>query len=182
MKYLLIILIMLVNFCLYAQNKPYKENSQNTTKKIVQETKKNDLYSRLKKESTLKNNENALSLEFPVFKLIVSFVLLFGVLGGVIYALKRWGKRFTGLENNATIKVVSRSHLDGKNYLVVVRVYEEEMLLGVGNNGINLLSRFSPIGEDEIEANNNDGNNSVFDTELKNVLSNPVVSEDIKGS
>jgi flagellar biogenesis protein FliO len=35
----------------------------------------------------------------------------------------------------------------------MVRVYEDELLLGVGQDGINLLSRFNPIdNEDELVA------------------------------
>ncbi len=180
MKYLLITLLAFTNFIAYAQIK----TPVTTTKKIVQVDKKAKRPLTLSEKLKLKktNKEDVLTLDFPIFRLIVSFTLLFGVLGGVFYGLKKWGKRFTGLENSATIKVISRAHLDGKNYLAVVRVYEEEMLLGVGGNGINLISRFSPIGEGEIEANNPDNNNSIFDTELKSLITPGVVSEEIKGN
>ena len=122
----------------------------------------------------------AISSSLPFGQLLFAFGFLFIIMGAVLYAIQKWGRKFTGLENEATIKIIARNHIDTKNSLVVARVYEEEVLLGVGANGITLLSRFSPIGEDEIEANNNDNNDSIFDSELKSaIIKDSVSSEEL---
>ncbi len=200
MKKKMLIIVSVLSFALFAQEKEnenlqaleksvesFNENEEQIPKdKSKTEEYKNlksnrnmgEYYDNKKAELQEKGSDDALSADLPFGQLIFAFGFLFIIMGGVLYAIKRWGKKFTGLENEATIKIIARNHIDTKNSLVVARVYEEEVLLGVGANGITLLSRFSPIGEDEIEANNNDNNNSIFDSELKSAIKNDSVSSE----
>ncbi len=200
MKKKMLIIVSVLSFALFAQEKEnenlqaleksvesFNENEEQIPKdKSKTEEYKNlksnrnmgEYYDNKKAELQEKGSDDALSADLPFGQLIFAFGFLFIIMGGVLYAIKRWGKKFTGLENEATIKIIARNHIDTKNSLVVARVYEEEVLLGVGANGITLLSRFSPIGEDEIEANNNDNNDSIFDSELKSAIKNDSVSSE----
>jgi len=127
-----------------------------------------------------KTGDDVADINIPIVKLVFAMVIMFSVMGGVFYLIKRFGRQYIGIDNAANIKILSRASLDTKNYVAVIRVYEEEMLIGVGNNGISLLSRFSPIGEDEIEANNSDNKDSIFDLEIKSQIDKSILSEDIK--
>ncbi len=202
MKKNILIIVSVLSFALFAQNdkevvteKPQIEEHKvlNTDKQVVAEKlqieepkvlktdkKKGDWYDNKKAELDKKGSDDVMSDNLPYGQLIFAFGFLFIIMGAVLYAIKKWGRKFTGLENEATIKIIARNHIDTKNSLVVARVYEEEVLLGVGANGITLLSRFSPIGEDEIEANNNDNKDSIFDSELKTAIkTNSVSSEEL---
>ncbi len=182
MKKILLIIFSISCFALLAQdvNEVLDDNSKESINISIDSKKEVNTKKMFGPGMKLENNEDSMSLGIPLFRLTMAFGVLFILMGLIIFAIKRWGSKFSGLENEATIKVIARTHIDTKNSLIVARVYEEEVLLGIGPNGINLLSRFSPIGEGEIEANNNDDNNSVFDSEYKNAMkNNSVSSEDL---
>ncbi len=80
-----------------------------------------------------------------LLRFAVSIVIMIAVLGGFYFFMKKFGRRIGGNTNPGTIKVIAKQYIDNKNYLVLVKVYEEEVLLGVSGNGINMLSKFAPI-------------------------------------
>ncbi len=181
MKKNILIIVSVLSFALFAQNNEQivEDNSKiEESKTLNSDRKMGAFYNNKKAELQEKGTDDVISSNLPFGQLIFAFGFLFLIMGAVLYAIKKWGRKFTGIENEATIKIIARNHIDTKNSLIVARVYEEEILIGVGANGITLLSRFSPIGEDEIEANNNDNNDSIFDSELKNAIKKDSVSSE----
>ncbi len=62
------------------------------------------------------------------------------VLLGASFALKRWGHRFTKGSDKAWIHVVERRYLGPKHSLLLVRVAEETLLLGLSPQGLSFLA------------------------------------------
>jgi len=93
----------------------------------------------------LESTDSMMSLGIPIWRILLAIVMLGGLMWLFFFGLKRFGRRFSGDEKSLSIRIVSRQGLDAKNSLVMVRVYEEDLLLGVGPNGVNLLSRFMSI-------------------------------------
>jgi len=88
-----------------------------------------------------------------MWKLSFSSLLVLLLLVGFLYILKRLTAKYAGIKNDDVIRVVSRVQVDTKNSLMMVRVYEDELLVSVGHNGIQLLSRFNQIeNEDDLIA------------------------------
>lgn len=85
------------------------------------------------------------STSAALLRFAVSIVIMIAVLGGFYLFMKKFGRKIGGNTNPGTIRVIAKQYIDNKNYLVLVKVYEEEVLLGVGGNGINMLSKFAPI-------------------------------------
>jgi flagellar biogenesis protein FliO len=97
------------------------------------------------------SGQSLLGSEWLKFLLATLFVI--GLLLLFLYFLKQLSMKYGGLKSDDIIRVISKVHVDQKNSLIMVRVYEDELLLGVGQDGINLLSRFNPIdNEDELVA------------------------------
>lgn len=88
-----------------------------------------------------------------MWKLSLSCFLVLSLLVGFLYILKKFTAKYAGIKNDDVIRVVSRVPVDTKNSLMMVRVYEDELLVSVGQNGIQLLSRFNQIeNEDDLIA------------------------------
>jgi len=88
-----------------------------------------------------------------MWKLSFSSLLVLLLLVGFLYILKKLTAKYAGIKNDDVIRVVSRVQVDTKNSLMMVRVYEDELLVSVGHNGIQLLSRFNQIeNEDDLIA------------------------------
>lgn len=100
--------------------------------------------------------KEVMSLGISPYKMLMALIIMAGVLGGFFYFLKKIGHRFTGSDTGSGLKVKSRLQLDTKNAVVLVKVYEEELVLGVGSNGVNLLSKLAPINYEDEEENDVD--------------------------
>jgi len=88
-----------------------------------------------------------------MWKLALSTLLVLSLLVGFLYVLKKFGAKYAGIKTDDIIRVTSKVQVDSKNSLMMLRVYEDELLVGVGDNGITLLSRFNQIeNEDELIA------------------------------
>lgn len=132
-----------------------------------------------------KPDAGIMSLGISPWRAVLALGFMAFLLGAFFYLLKKFGRRFTGTEVSA-MKVKSRLQLDGKNALVIVKAYEEEVLLGIGTNGISLITRFAPIENAELEDEDTDENKDVekndkpkkgFNISLRKAL---VDSEEIK--
>jgi len=106
-----------------------------------------------------KGDDKITSMGVSPVKFIVALLVVGGLMGAVLYVVKKAGRRYTGAGTSG-LTIKSRLQVDNKNSVVLVRVYEQEILLGVGTNGINLISKLSPIDdldgdqEDPAVANN----------------------------
>lgn len=132
-----------------------------------------------------KSEGGIMSLGISPWRAVLALGFMAFLLGAFFYLLRKFGKKFTGTEVSA-MKVKSRLQLDGKNALVIVKAYEEEVLLGVGTNGINLITRFAPIenaepDEEDTDENKdaakNDNPKKSFNISLRKAI---VASEEIK--
>ncbi|MCM8534735.1 MAG: flagellar biosynthetic protein FliO [Lentisphaeraceae bacterium] len=133
-----------------AETKAVLEES--TTEESTKEKpkKKNQLFgSDIHKKSlgltdTKKSNSGEVML-----KTCLSLAAVIGLILLIFYAIKKINNKvYVGNKNNP-LRVFSRMPLDNKNYLTLVRAYEEEFLLSVGPNGTTVVARYAIIGDDD---------------------------------
>lgn len=105
-----------------------------------------------------KDGEEINSMGISPWRGLLGLTLIAALLGVFFYFLKRLGRKFTGTDAGA-MTVKSRLQLDSKNSIVIVKAYDEEFLIGVGSNGVNLISRFMPIDSPEMEDEESEDNN-----------------------
>ena len=84
-----------------------------------------------------------------MLKTCLSLAAVIGLIVLIFYILKKVnGRIYTNGKNNP-MRVFSRLPLDNKNYLTLVRVYEEEFLLSVGPNGSTVVARYALIDQEK---------------------------------
>ncbi len=88
-------------------------------------------------------------VKLPILRFVVSLTVVIGLLAVFMIFLQKINRRYQGTSGHA-IRVISRTHLDNKNYLALVSVHKDEYLVGVGANGISVLARTEP---DDISGN-----------------------------
>ena len=79
-------------------------------------------------------------LLLPMLKVFGGLALVLGLVL-LLYGLSRKGFRFLPGPRAGTIQVVEMRGLGPKKSVCLVKVRDEEFLLGVGPSGVNLLSR-----------------------------------------
>lgn len=84
-----------------------------------------------------------------MLKTCLSLAAVIGLILLIFYAIKKINNKvYVGNKNNP-LRVFSRMPLDNKNYLTLVRAYEEEFLLSVGPNGTTVVARYAIIGDED---------------------------------
>jgi len=106
------------------------------------------------KEHRAKVEEAPSKIESTENILLKTCLALAGVIGLILLIfsiLKKVNGRLnnSGIEN--PLRVKNKLMIDSKNYLALVRVYEEELLVSVGPNGTNLLTRYALVEKDDAE-------------------------------
>ena len=81
-----------------------------------------------------------MDLTLQALKTFGALAVVIAVLFGAAFALKRWGHRFAGSSEKALIHVLERRYLGPKHSLLLVRVAEETMLLGLSPQGLSFLA------------------------------------------
>ena len=122
-------------------------------------------------KSDFLNRGDKPAVEFPLARMIVGALTVFGLLVVAVVLLKKYGGKLGvgNLSNIITIK--ARQQLDQKNSLVVAKVFEDEYVLGVGQNGVTLLAKLMPIQNSEIVGGESDQfNNEPFETQLNEMI------------
>lgn len=115
---------------------------------------------------------------------LVALILLLMV-AGMIYILKRFGKNIIPGGGAQIITLKSRVQLDQKNSVALLRVYDQEFVVGSGPQGITLLAKLLPIDGVESELEEPPGNidedkvRKSFEEEF-NLVASKVESEEIK--
>ncbi len=84
-----------------------------------------------------------------VITMIRNLALLLVLMAGGFYALKRWGGRWLNRPGaDAWIEILAQRSLGPKHYLMVVKVREQLLLVGVSPGGMHFLSHIAGGGED----------------------------------
>jgi flagellar biogenesis protein FliO len=124
-------------------NEPVKE----INKEPIKQTK---LFGSKEHKSSLGITENKNKESGDVMlKTCLSLAAVIGLIVLIFYILKKVnGRIYTNGKNNP-MRVFSRLPLDNKNYLTLVRVYEEEFLLSVGPNGSTVVARYALIDQEK---------------------------------
>ncbi len=86
------------------------------------------------------------SMDFGVqiLRVFGGLLVVLAILGGAVLALKKFGPYVQRPNVGGTLEVLSRHHLDPRNALLVVRVYEHHFLVGVSPQGLHMLSPLDP--------------------------------------
>ncbi|UDQ96626.1 flagellar biosynthetic protein FliO [Lentisphaerota bacterium WC36G] len=153
-------------------NKPFGPKLSNKQKETVAKIKSNDTETTNnnkkvivapKKISQEKAKEPISSPDLPISQAVVAILIIFGFIGAVYVIIRKYGSKM-GIGNfaNNIITVKARQQLDAKNAVSVIKVYEDEYVVGVGINGITLLSKLTPITESELFST--DQGDNVFTT------------------
>lgn len=205
---LLLLMIASISFCYAQTDTdapqdtptPVQTETLKTTQKVIPEKKlAKDVSDRIRKlykqraqmnadKGTMSDTERAqgkakakqefLEIGFPMWRLFFTLVILAGLIIGCMYGVKYFTKRFGAIESDAKINVLTKLQIDPKNYLLLVRVYEQEMLLGVGNERISLLSKFHSISNSELDDEFDDHDTPVVKND--SLTDSPDVILDIK--
>lgn len=91
-----------------------------------------------------------MDITLQLIKILGAVTLVLTLLWGATYALKRWGGMVKG-SDKSWIHVLERRYLGPKHSLLLVRVAEETVLLGLSPQGISFLTsldvqRAAPAG------------------------------------
>ena len=165
-----------------------KQLSLKTAPQDKDNVKKHD--SNAKKSVKIEKKEPLSSPQIPLAQTISGILVVFGFIVVIVIIMKKYGKKL-GIGNfaNNIITVKARQQLDAKNSVSVIKVYEDEYVLGVGANGVTLLSKLTPIGESELFDNgetlendaelqslglndNQETNNAPFVSQLQSFIGN----------
>ena len=101
-----------------------------------------------RKSLNLGNDKKAVTSGL-LLKTCLSLAAVIGIIMIIFSLLKKYNSKFLNTGKDNPIRVCNRAVIDGKNYLTLVRVHEEELLLAVGPNGTNLIARYALIEKEE---------------------------------
>jgi flagellar protein FliO/FliZ len=85
-------------------------------------------------------------------RLIITLGVLFTVLGGAVFALKRWTAKAGSKSTNTRIQILTQHHLGPKKSLAIIQVAGESILIGITDHSITMLKSLALI-DDEIPEN-----------------------------
>ena len=121
---------------------PTKEEIDKTASRPLFGSEKHRKSLNYNKEKT--GNNNGLML-----KTCLALAAVVGLILIMFKLLKKVNSKYINTGEENPMRVCNRTVLDTKNYLTLVRVYEEELLLSVGPNGTNLVARYALIDKEE---------------------------------
>ncbi|MDD3118019.1 MAG: flagellar biosynthetic protein FliO [Victivallales bacterium] len=84
-------------------------------------------------------------LDIAPWRMWLVLAILGGMVGGMIYIMRKYGKGILPKSNATVITVKSKVQLDARNSVSVLRIYDEEYVIGAGSGGLTLLARLLPI-------------------------------------
>lgn len=81
-------------------------------------------------------------MDFPlqILKTVGALVLVLGLLWAATFALRRWGRPLLKGSDKGWIHILERRYLGPKHSLLLVRVADETLLLGVSPQGLTYLT------------------------------------------
>ena len=133
--------------------------------------------------------ESAIGLDVAQWRVWAVMLIILLMLAGMFYVLKKFGKGILPSSNAQIITVKSKIQLDARNSVSVLRIYDEEYVIGAGSNGVNLLAKLLPIDgveselEDYIPPEGEIDKSKItaeFEKEFGKLIESEIQSEDIK--
>lgn len=94
--------------------------------------------------------EGVNSLGIAAWRMWALLVVLAGMLAGLFYILRKYGRGVMPGGSAEIMSVKAKIQLDARNSVTVLKIYEEEFVVGAGTEGVRLLARLMPI--DGVEA------------------------------
>jgi flagellar protein FliO/FliZ len=83
-------------------------------------------------------------LFFSVLKMFIGMIIIIGLML-LVYAMNRKGIGFFKKDRTGRINIVEMRHIGGRKMLCMVEVKGRKLLLGLGNDRIDLLYDFSDL-------------------------------------
>ena len=178
----IICLFTILSLNCFAANTPEKtsENQQTEIKqKWSAESKKiiDQFNSKKKKTNSATKINKKQNNELSLSRIIVGVITVAGIFIVLLVILKKYGKKFGVANYSNIIKIKARQQIDTKNAIIVAKIYEDEYILGSGNNGVSLIAKLMPIENSEL-LNDPDNlaeyNNQPFEEQLRNLAEQSV--------
>lgn len=91
---------------------------------------------------------NSGSTGLEVFRVLFSLVLVLGGMIGAYIWLKRRGGIMPG-SNERRMRVIERLSVDTRRSILLIKVDDEEILVGVGNDTVTPIKTLKPRTDDE---------------------------------
>ncbi len=106
-----------------------------------------------------------------IINVIIPLVVMFGLLYGVLWLVKRYTMPFSGKQiQSVKINVLSTQAIMPKKYLSVVKVQGKILLLGVSDHSVNLIKELDSVDlEAELPLEGNLIKNNFTDILKKNL-------------
>ena len=121
------------------------------------------------------------STENILLKTCLALAAVIGVILILFSIVKKVNGRIGNTGTDNPLRIKNKMMIDSKNYLALVRVYEEEILISVGPNGTSMLAKYALVDKEEAEGTDFE---SVLNSEGKSVVpispENHVNSIDLK--
>ena len=133
--------------------KKITEIPTNSSRKLDTKDYKKDRLGRLIKKDVIKVKVDTSAI---FWKTCLSLALIIGLILAAFLVLKKVKLRLYHNTSDNPLRINHKITLDNKNYLALVRAYEEEYLISVGPQGTTLIARYSLI--DKSDAETEDGN------------------------
>lgn len=116
----------------------------------------------------LSSNENGWSKNYNVFGQLLVFILFLCALVYFAYILKKYSGKISG-KKNANLQVVETISISYQNYLQIIKVCDEYILIGVNKNNITFLTKLDNPAILELDKTNIDFKNH-FDNYVRKIL------------
>lgn len=87
--------------------------------------------------------QDTLNFGFQLMQMVASLGLVLGLLALVLYGLRRWGHWVRKTGPDSMIRIEAQHPFGPKHHLLVVRVQEQSLLLGISPQGMHCLARLS---------------------------------------
>ena len=104
---------------------------------------------------------------WDIVNVIVPLAVMFGLLYGALWVVKRYTMPFSGKKlQSVKIQVLSTQAIMPKKYLSIVRVQDKTLLLGVSDHSINLIKEL----DNNIEEISTEGENHLVKNNFTDIL------------
>ncbi len=84
--------------------------------------------------------QDTLDMTLQFVRVAGSLALVLALLLGGLYALKRWGHWMKKTGNDGWIQIIAQHSFGPKHHILLVKVEEEKLLVGVSPQGMHYLS------------------------------------------
>lgn len=82
-------------------------------------------------------------------KLVLTLFVLCALLGGALFAIKKWAEKKTKQKPNTKIQILTQHHLGPKKSIAIIQVAGEALLVGITDHNISMLKTLALI-DDEV--------------------------------